>query len=135
MQQHFLDRAYEQVTVYCVLGSLRNNVGRWDVRAIAPPRGARGFDFYSAKDKRMAADASCGLMLWDGESRGTLENVRALLSQEKPVAVYVSTLRRFVGLRSTADWSKLTTTLPAEAAESQGRLFADVDADARVPEA
>jgi hypothetical protein len=36
----------------------------------------------------MAAQATVGLMLWDGESRGTLLNVLRLVAQGKPVVVY-----------------------------------------------
>ncbi|HEX6899445.1 MAG TPA: hypothetical protein VF789_07025 [Thermoanaerobaculia bacterium] len=112
MQQHLADRHYEQVVVYAVTGSLRNNIGHWKVCLVDPPRGARGFELYSAKDKQMAKDASYGLMLWDGKSRGTLENVRNLLAQGKPVAVHLGPARRFVGLKSTEDLHKLG--LPAK---------------------
>jgi hypothetical protein len=107
IQQHLADRGYEKVVVYAVAGRLRNNVGHWKVRSIDPPRGARGFDLYASKDIQMAKDACYGLMLWDGKSRGTLENVRNLLAQEKPVAVHFGPERRLVSLRSPADLSKL----------------------------
>jgi hypothetical protein len=86
---------------------LRNNVGHWKVRSVDVPRGARGFDLYSVKDTQMAKDASYGLMLWDGKSRGTQENVRNLLAHGKPVAVHLGPARRFVSLRSTEDLHKL----------------------------
>src|SRR2546427_10286700 len=107
LQQHLADRGYERVVVYAVTGVLRNNVGHWTVRSVDAPRGARGFDLYSVKDAQMAKDASYGLMLWDGKSRGTLENVHNLLAQGKPVAVYLDPVRRFVSLRSPEDLHKL----------------------------
>lgn len=107
IQQHLVDRGCDRVTVYCVTGGLRNNVGGWSVRPVDAPAGARGFALYSAKDVQMAQDASYGLMLWDGESRGTLANVRNLLAQGKPVSVYLGPSRRFVSLRSTADLQNL----------------------------
>jgi hypothetical protein len=107
LQQHLADRRYERVVVYSVTGMLRNNVGHWEVRSVDAPRGARGFDLYSVKDAQMAKDASYGLMLWDGKSRGTLENVRNLLAQGKPVAVYLGPVRRFVSVRSPEDLHKL----------------------------
>lgn len=114
LQQHLADRGYERVVVYAVAGSLRNNVGRWKVCLVDPPKGARGFDLYSTKDKRMARDASYGLMLWDGKSRGTLENVHNLLAQQKPVAVHLGPERRFVSLRSEDDLHKLGRSLKPE---------------------
>ena len=53
----------------------RNNVGNWPTREVAAPRGARGFDYYSLKDRAMAEAAEYGLMLWDGKSKGTVNNV------------------------------------------------------------
>jgi hypothetical protein len=114
LQQHLADRGYERVVVYAVAGSLRNNVGHWKVCLVDPPRGARGFELYSAKDKQMANDASYGLMLWDGKSRGTLENVRNLLAQQKPVAVHLGPARRFVSLKSKEDLHKLGLSLKPE---------------------
>jgi len=107
LQQHLADRGYERVVVYAVTGMLRNNVGNWKVCSVDAPRGARGFDLYSVKDTQMAKNASYGLMLWDGKSRGTLENVRNLLAHGKPVAVHLGPARRFVSLRSTEDLAKL----------------------------
>ena len=52
----------------------RNNVGDWPTREIDAPRGARGFDYYSLKDRAMAEAAEYGLMLWDGKSKGTVNN-------------------------------------------------------------
>ena len=107
LQQHMADRGYKRVVVYAVTGMLRNNVGCWEVRSVDPPRGARGFDLYSVKDTQMAKDASYGLMLWDGKSRGTLENMRNLLAYGKPVTVHLAPTRCFVSLRSTEDLHKL----------------------------
>jgi hypothetical protein len=107
LQQHLATRGYERVVVYAVTGMLRNNVGQWKVRSVDAPSGVRGFDLYSVKDKQMVKDASYGFMLWDGKSRGTLENVRNLLAEGKPVAVHFGPARRFVSLRSTEDLQKL----------------------------
>lgn len=49
----------------------RNNSGNWPTRQRVAPRGAKGFDYYSIKDRAMAAAAEYGLMLWDGKSKGT----------------------------------------------------------------
>ena len=107
LQQHLADRGYKRVVVYAVTGMLRNNVGYWEVRSVDPPKGARGFELYSVKDTQMAKDASYGLMLWDGKSRGTLENMRNLLVHGKPVTVHFAPAQRFVSLRSTKDLHKL----------------------------
>ena len=99
---------YPRVTVYHVGRAPRNNVGGWPTRQIETPRGAKGFAFYTVKDRAMAYDADCGLMLWDGESRGTLSNVEVLTEQGKAVAVYLAPQRRFKNVRSAEDLRALT---------------------------
>lgn len=118
IQQHLANRHYDRVIVYSVTGNLRNNVGAWRVRFVDAPETARGFELYSAKDLQMATDATYGLMLWDGKSRGTLANIRNLLAQGKPVAVYISPIRRFVSLRSDDDLKKLGPYAPADLPEN-----------------
>lgn len=108
LQAQLADWGYPHVTVYYVGKAPRNNVGLWPTKWIETPRGAKGFDFYSTKDRAMAEDAECGLMLWDGNSRGTLANVESLANSGKPVAVYVSTSRRFKNVRSALDLRALT---------------------------
>ena len=119
LQQHLANRGYERVVVYSVTGMLRNNVGHWKLRSVDAPRGARGFDLYSVKDIQMANDASYGFMLWDGKSRGTLENIRNLLAHGKPVAVHLGPARRFVSLRSTEDLNKLGIASQGESCRQQ----------------
>ena len=43
----------------------------------------------------MVDDAAYGLMLWDGESKGTLNRVINVIRQEKPVVVYLAQKRMF----------------------------------------
>lgn len=62
----------------------RNNVGNWPTREVMAPRDARGFDCYSVKDRAMAEAAEYGLMLWDGKSKGTINNVVNLSRHHKP---------------------------------------------------
>ena len=112
VQQFFADQQYERVLVYHVNGRYRNNLGRWPTRPVQPPPQARGFEYYSVKDVQMAADASFGMMLWDGRSRGTLANIRNLLSGGKPVAVYLSPGRQFRDLKREADLAELLSSLP-----------------------
>ena len=51
----------------------------------------------------MAKAADYGLMLWDGESRGTLANIMTLVKEQKRVVVYISPAKSFYTLRDTAD--------------------------------
>jgi hypothetical protein len=81
----------------------RNNVGNWPTREIDAPRGARGFDYYSLKDRAMAEAAEYGLMLWDGKSKGTVNNVVNLSRDQKPVVVYVAPTKQFRTVKTFDD--------------------------------
>jgi hypothetical protein len=124
MQRQLADWGYRNVLVYFVGSRPRNNEGSWETRNVPTPPGARGFAFYSVKDRAMAESAECGLMLWDGESRGTLANVRTLAEAGKPVAVYVAPSRRFVNVLSVADLAALAPGLPAAVDEAPPESFA-----------
>ena len=102
-QKYLADKSYPNVLVYCMKDHCRNNVGNWPTREVAAPRGAKGFDYYSLKDRAMAKAAEYGLMLWDGKSKGTVNNVVNLSRDHKPVVVYVAPTREFRTIKSFDD--------------------------------
>ena len=106
VQQHFSERGYSQVVVYC-MDRCRNNVGGWPVKQISRPGGTRDFAYYAVKDKAMAEDAKCGMMLWDGESKGTLNNIQNLIAAGKKTLVYFSPEKAFHKLESIGDLTAL----------------------------
>jgi hypothetical protein len=90
VQTYLAEHRYPKVRVYCMEGECRNNVGGWENREVASPHPSRkDFEHYSTKDREMVTDADYGLMLWDGKSRGTFENIVDLVNKQKPVVVYV----------------------------------------------
>ena len=103
VQQYLADKAYQNVVVHCMEDGCRNNVGQWPSRHVPAARGARGFDYYSVKDLAMAEIAEFGLMLWDGKSKGTINNVVNLLCRSRPVIVYVVPTKSFETVRSMKD--------------------------------
>lgn len=113
VQKFLNDREYRNVIVFCTGETCRNNIGRWPLRRIdssGARKGTRGF--YTAKDRAMTEEASVGLMLWDGESIGTLANVFRMLQQEKAVVVFRLDTNVFLDLKRLSDWSALA--IPAE---------------------
>jgi hypothetical protein len=89
------------------MGSPRNNVASWPIRVIEPPAEQRGFAYYAAKDSVMAKEAKCGMMLWDGKSKGTLNNILNLLAARKKALVYFSPTKEFYVLANEADFQTL----------------------------
>lgn len=73
-------------------------MGNWRVQKVDVPRNVTGFDFYAQKDIQMSIDADYGLMIWNGKSRGTLNNIINLTNQGKEVLVYITTIKNFYHL-------------------------------------
>jgi hypothetical protein len=103
VQSYLAGKEYPNVLVHCMEGHCRNNVGHWPTREVSAPRGARGFDFYSVKDRIMADAAQYGLMLWDGKSKGTINNVVNLSRDGKPVVVYIAPTKQFITVKALDD--------------------------------
>lgn len=106
VQQYLHGKNFKSVEVFCAGGVCRNNLGGWPVREIPVNGRRKDFAFYAAKDQAMAAEASIGLMIWDGQSVGTLMNVYRLLQQGKTVIAYVTPSAKFVDLKSRSDWDQ-----------------------------
>lgn len=106
VQKHFADRGYSNVVVYCV-NECRNNIGGWQTKRISVPSGTSGFAYYAAKDLAMAADAKCGVMLWDGKSKGTLNNIQNLIEHRKKALVYLAPVKVFYKISSEGDLQEL----------------------------
>jgi hypothetical protein len=85
----------------------RNNLGAWPLKHVRQTGVARDFAYYAAKDSEMANDAKRGVMLWDGKSKGTLNNIQNLLSSGKKALVYLAPEKTFHKLSSDLDLSEL----------------------------
>ncbi len=90
VQKFYFDKSYPNLTVYVSNGKARNNIGNWQIESVFVDNNITGFDFYAAKDIKMAQDADCGFMIWNGKSRGTWNNVVNLCNQNKTVVIYIS---------------------------------------------
>lgn len=108
IQRYFSLLDYANVTVYASNGKARNNLGNWNVETVPVPSNIRGFDFYAMKDKAMATNADYGFMLWNGESKGTLNNIINLLNDSKTALVYFAPQNAFVCVDS---FEKLNTLI------------------------
>jgi len=128
VQRYLTSRSYPHVVVYCV-GKCRNNVGDWEVRTIPTDAKARGWRYFAQKDLAMAKDATCGFMLWDGESKGTVNNLLNLIHLGKTSLVYVSGQPEFTTIRSAHD---LRRTLSVLSPRALGELDSKIDLESRL---
>ena len=126
VQRYLSERHFDLVEVFAADESPRNNLGGWPVRVVRPTHARRDFDYYATKDRAMAAEATVGLMLWNGQSRGTLMNVLRLTTANKPVVIFLSQKGTFVEVREGSDLASLLTGLDRRALE---RLRLDVAAE------
>lgn len=106
LQTYLAEKRYSKVIVFS-MGSPRNNVGQWENRRLSSERKTRDAEYFAIKDRAMAQEAKCGLMLWDGESRGTLKNVCELLSSGKPTLLYFSPEKKFHRITQPGDLEPL----------------------------
>ena len=95
------------------MGATKNAVPNayWLVGAIKIPKFATRFDFYVQKDIAMAKDADYGLMIWDGKSKGTLNNMINLLIQGKPVLLYFVGQHKMIVLKTIKDLKSFISSL------------------------
>ena len=107
VQQYLAESFYHNVLVFHSGKICRNNLGGWQTRAVSVDLDGRGFEFYALKDLLMAREADYGLMVWDGKSRGTRNNIRNLLQEGKPDVVFLSSDQSFHLVRNAEDLSNL----------------------------
>lgn len=94
VQRMLLTLPQARVTVYCS-GSPRHNLGDWPVEAVESPHAVGSRAYFTAKDRRLAEVADFGLMVWDGRSTGTLNNILELLARGKKTVVFLHARRDF----------------------------------------
>lgn len=114
VQEYLAEAQYLNVLVYASGGEPRNNLGRWQVRKVDVPANAKGFDFYAKKDTQMARNADNGFMVWNGKSRGTLNNMINLVSQNKEVMVYLVQTEEELRLRRLDGINRLVERMGPE---------------------
>lgn len=89
VQKHLDSKGYSNVTIYCSGETPRNNfVTGAKVRSCAEAaKGLTGRAFQYVKDIQMAQDCDQALMVWDGKSNGTAENIRRIKEMGKPYRI------------------------------------------------
>ena len=110
VQSYLSHAGYDLVEVFCMDGGCRNNIGNWTTHVVKAKNNVKGFEYYSLKDAEMTIASSVGFMLWDGKSRGTLENVCRLVDHGKSVLVYIAPTREFRSVRSKNDLGELRSS-------------------------
>lgn len=107
VQKYLTQAGYENVIVFCAGEDCRNNLGNWEVKSIVSHSKRKDFSFFASKDKAMSDEADYGFMLWDGKSKGTINNAVNLLRNNKKVLVFHSKYKNFTLLSTMDDLRRL----------------------------
>lgn len=107
VQEYCTEKKYSDVKVFASNGKARNNLGQWEVVNIEIAKNIKGFDFYAAKDLAMAKETDYGFMIWNGKSKGTLNNIINITLLGKKVLVYYTPDKNFYVLKTINDVKEL----------------------------
>ena len=91
VQKYLASKGYSKVTIYCSGETPRNNFATGvKVRSCAEAsKGLTGRAFHYIKDIQMAKDCDQAIMIWDGKSAGTGENIRRIKELKKPYRIVI----------------------------------------------
>ena len=78
IQKYMKEKSYRNVFVYYAGDKIRNNLDNWQTVNVSSS--LKGRALYTQKDIKMAEDADYGMMIWDGNSRGTKANIEKMTS-------------------------------------------------------
>lgn len=92
VQKYLHKKGYKNVIVYFAGNELRNNFGSWKTNQVISSNNEKGRNLYTLKDIQMANDADYGLMIWDGKSEGTLNNISIMQTKKKKFFVVIEEL-------------------------------------------
>lgn len=116
VQEYIFENGGDATVYFC--GSCpRNNIGNWPARRVETTGKPGTREFYTAKDRKMAEDSEYGLMIWDLESIGTLQNVVEMASSSKKVVVFLNKKATFINVGDFLDLERLTQMMSKSALE------------------
>lgn len=107
IQKYLMGFEYMKVTVYHSEESPRNNTSHWPECRVIPKKAKKDFHFFATKDRKMAEVADFGLLIWDGESPGTVLNALRLVGHGKPVVLVDTSSDTTTTLKSETDFKQL----------------------------
>lgn len=102
-------KGYENVTVYHSGPHPRINIGGWGTMPVLSKHRPGTRAYHTDKDKAMTQECDNALMLWDGVSIGTENNIERSISLNKRSTVIIK--RRIYEVRSLAGFACLKANI------------------------
>lgn len=98
IQRFFKNIAYYNVKVYSIYTHPRNLATKnFETESIFVSQDIKSErDRQAYKDAEMSKDCDYNLVIWDGKSKGSYNNILRAIEQKKPVKVYLSTINDFL---------------------------------------
>ncbi|MDR0384134.1 MAG: hypothetical protein LBH47_02305 [Christensenellaceae bacterium] len=97
VQKYLFEKGYRNVVVYSSDLSVRSNIGNWNVNKITGLTGGKhGRNLHAVKDIALAFDCDLGFMIWNGQSKGTMNNITNLIDKNKDVIIFLNNERKFI---------------------------------------
>lgn len=115
VQKFLFANRYPNVEVYFVGDGSRNNIGNWPAVRVDGTRVPAGWERYAQKDKEMAQIADYGMVIWDGESAGSIHNVLELVKNSKIATVFFNPDKTFTHVKTVEEAGALLKRASAEA--------------------
>lgn len=122
IQEYFYHLGYQNVLVYASQGKARCNIGSWKIENVEVSKKIKGFDFYAAKDLKMTEEADYGFMIWNGKSKGTLNNVINLIKRSKKTLMYFTPGNEFYTIKNSADIENIISKCDEETKKMYQKL-------------
>jgi hypothetical protein len=95
--QQLLERlGHKEVTVYSIYRTPRNIVDGFKSKMINPPYGVSERTRQTEKDRAMSFHSDNSLVIWNGSSIGSKNNILRATTQNKEVEVFLSPEDRFL---------------------------------------
>ena len=92
VQKYLVKKNYSNVIIYYAGKDIRNNVGKWQTKHISTHIEKKSRELYTEKDKAMVKDTDYGLMIWDGKSKGTQNNILNMKNAQKKFFVILDNM-------------------------------------------
>jgi hypothetical protein len=121
-QKFLINNQYQNVRVFSSAEEVRNNLGKWPSEIIDSGMKSKSSAVHAFKDRHMTKNADIGIMIWDGESAGTLSNVIDLLDSEKECYIYLGIEQEFFLIDNKVSLLKLLAKYPEALDEANKRL-------------
>jgi hypothetical protein len=124
-QKYLATNEVQDVNVYFSAPTIRGNIGGWNSYFVDSGLKTRSNAMHSAKDRRMSELCSEAIMIWDGQSAGTLANAIDVSEQKKLCYLYNYLDSEFIRFDTTESLLDYLAAFPEVTSEALRRLRRD----------